>query len=133
MNTRTYSLTVPAPKSRVFAYLSDVRNLPYWATGFCQRLETVEGRHWAITPDGKTACAIRSHQVTGTIDFLAGPTHDELTCYPARVLELGDEECLYQFTTLQSPGMSDEEFAGQGAGVRAEFDNILRLLAPVPA
>jgi hypothetical protein len=133
MNTRTYSLTIPAPKSRVFAFLADIENLPEWATGFCQRLEVIDGRHWAVTPQGKTACEIRSHQATGTIDFLAGPTHDEMTRYPARALDLPEGECLYQFTTLQLSGMSDEEFEAQESSVRAEFDNILRIFAPVPA
>ena len=133
MNTRTYSVTIPAPKSRVFAYLADIDNLPQWATSFCLQLETVGGQHWVTTPGGKMLCEIRAHQGTGTIDYLAGPSADQLARWPARVLDLPGGETLYQFTTLQTPGMSDEEFEAQGADVQAEFDNIVRALSPVHA
>ncbi len=131
MNTRTYSVTIPAPKSRVFAYLADIENLPQWATCFCQRLDVVDGRHWATTPQGQVLCDIRAHQATGTIDFLAGPNPEQMARWPARVLDLPGGESLYQFTTVQMPGMSDEEFEGQGVDVQTEFENILRVFEPV--
>jgi hypothetical protein len=130
MNTRTYSVTIPAPKARVFAYLADIENLPQWATCFCQAVDVVDGRHWATTPQGQVVCDIRAHQATGTIDFLAGPSAEQMGCWPARVLDLPGGECLFQFTTVQLPGMSDEEFAAQGADVQTEFANILRVFEP---
>ncbi|MBI2826826.1 MAG: SRPBCC family protein [Planctomycetia bacterium] len=131
MNARTYSLTVPAPKSRVFAYLADVENLPEWATEFCQGLEVIDGEHWATTPAGKVLCRIRAHEPTGTIDYLAGPSKDQLAAWPARVVELSDEQSLFQFTVMQLPGMSDDEFAAHCAGLQKEFRNILCALETV--
>jgi hypothetical protein len=133
MNTRTYSLTIPAPKSRVFAYLANIENLPQWATCFCQQLETVGGQHWVTTPTGKVLCEIRAHAGTGTIDFLAGPSADQMGRWPARVLDLPDGESLYLFTSIQTPEVSDEEFDAQAADVQVEFENLLRVLAPVHA
>ena len=133
MNTRTYSLTIPAPKSRVFAYLADIENLPQWATSFCQQLETIGGQHWVTTPTGKVLCEIRAHAGTGTVDFLAGPSADQMTRFPARVLDLPGGESLYLFTSLQTPDVSDEAFEAQAADVQDEFENILRAVSPVHA
>jgi hypothetical protein len=133
MNTRTYSVTIAAPKRRVFAYLADIKNLPEWATCFCQRLELIDGRHWVTTPQGKLLCEIRGHQATGTIDYLAGPSPEQMARWPARVLDLPGEQSLFQFTAVQMPGMSDEEFEAHGADVHTEFQNVLRALEPVAA
>jgi hypothetical protein len=122
---------IPAAKSRVFAYLSDLDNLPEWATNFCKRLEVVNGQYWATTPDGKMLCQVRAHEPTGTIDYLAGPDQDRLGLSPARVLELPDGQSLFQFTVVQMPLMSDEDFEAHCAGLATEFRNILRALEPV--
>jgi hypothetical protein len=132
MNTRTYSVLVPAPKSRVFAYLADIDNLPEWATCFCQGLEVVDGRHWATTPAGKILCDVRADQATGTIDFLAGPGPQQMDRWPARVLDLAGGKSLFLFTTVQTPGLSDEEFERQGVDVQTEFSNIVRAFEPLP-
>ena len=38
-------------------------------------------------------------------------------------------DSLYQFTTFQTPGMSDAEFEAQGMDVQAEFANIVQVFA----
>ena len=40
MNSRTVTAVIDAPKDTVFAYLSDIDNLPRWATEFARELDT---------------------------------------------------------------------------------------------
>ena len=120
-----------APASQAFAYLADPKNLPEWATEFCQAIELVDGEYWASTAEGKVLCRISAHEPTGTIDFLAGPNQDQLMRWPARVFELPDGQTLFQFTTLHFPGISDKEFAIQCTGCEKELQNVRQVLEAV--
>lgn len=42
MNNRTKTVTFNAPKEKVFDYLSNIENLPKWATGFCRTLQDIK-------------------------------------------------------------------------------------------
>jgi hypothetical protein len=117
---------LPAPPDRVFDYMSDVRNLPRWATEFARDLRREDGR-WIVRNNlGELIFEIRADQSTGVIDMLAGPTLDELAVFPTRVVALADGSTAYSFTMFQAPGMPDELFESQHASLQREFENIER-------
>jgi hypothetical protein len=119
-----------APKEKVFSYLSRIENLPRWATEFCHQLKVVHGKHKVITCPAmggvELFIQIRADQKTGVIDYLAGSTQDQMTAWPARVVELSDGSCAFLFTMFQGPGVTDEQFQGQHESLLREFDNIKR-------
>jgi hypothetical protein len=131
MNAHTHSVTVAAPPAQAFAYLADLKNLPEWATECFQAIEVVDGQYWATTSEGKVLCRVIAHEPTGTIDYLAGPSEDQMARWPARVFELPDGQTLFQFTALQLPGMSDEEFAAQCNDLQKELQNVRHSLEAV--
>ena len=47
MTSRTVTTVLPAPRDEVFGYLSEIENLPEWATEFARRLER-EGDHCKV-------------------------------------------------------------------------------------
>ena len=53
MNARTVTTILPASKERAFAYLSNVENLPRWATEFARELKVVDGRHKVVNGLGE--------------------------------------------------------------------------------
>ena len=124
MHCETVSTIVKSPSERTFRYLSTVANLPDWATGFCRRLETVGGRHYVDTPDGRVLVAIASDEKTGVVDFLAGPEEGRMSRWPARVVELPGSESLVLFTCVHEPGLSDEAFRGQVESLKLEMQNV---------
>jgi hypothetical protein len=127
MNSRTVSVVVDAPKERVFSFLSDVKNLPKWATEFCRELRTVGGKYKVVTCDpskGEIFFKIRADEPTGVIDMYAGPTEDQMGIFPTRVVELPNGASAYVFTMFQAPDMSDDLFNAQYESLKREFRNI---------
>jgi hypothetical protein len=126
VRSETVTTVLAAPPERVFDYMSDVRNLPRWATEFARELRR-EGDRWIVRNNlGELVFEIRSDERTGVIDMLAGPTADELAMFPTRVVGLPDGQTAYSFTMFQAPGMPDDLFESQHESLRREFANIER-------
>jgi hypothetical protein len=126
MINRTVTAVLDAPKEEVFAYLSQVANLPDWATDFAQELRYEEGQAKVVNGLGEFYFSIDSDPETGVIDMYAGPTPDELGLFPTRVVALPGGRSAYSFTMFKAPGMPDELFESQYESLRREFDNIRR-------
>jgi hypothetical protein len=125
MLTNTIVAILPAPKDDVFAYLSNVANLPQWATEFCQSLKMENGKYKVHTCTGHDLIfKIVANAATGTIDMFAGPTEEQMGMFPTRVVLLQERLTAYIFTMFQGPGMSESSFNQQAASLRREFDNI---------
>lgn len=124
MNTKTHTTTFKAPQKEVYAFLSEVENLPVWATAFCRGLRK-EGRDYKVeTPNGEIFFRIDSNAATGVVDMTSGPARDQMMTWPVRVAALPDGSSHLTFTAIQPPDTPDEVFAGMCAALEAEFDNI---------
>ena len=129
MNSRTASVVIPATKEKVFSYLSDIENLPKWATEFAQELKVVDGKQKIATPMGELFINIRADEDSGVIDTFAGPSEDQMGVFPSRVVELPGGYSAYLLTMFQPPEMSDEDFAGQYESLAREFGNLESIFA----
>jgi hypothetical protein len=129
MKSRTVTTVLPAPKAQVFGYLSEIENLPLWATDFARELKVVDGRHKVVNGLGEFFFRIEADERTGVIDMLAGPSEAEMALFPTRVVELPDGRSAFTFTMFQAPGSSDELFESQHASLLHEFENIEREFA----
>jgi hypothetical protein len=129
VETRTVTTFLEAPKERVFDYLSRIENLPRWATEFARELKYEDGRAKVVNGLGEFYFSIDADPDTGVIDMYAGPTEDELSLFPTRVVELPEGRSAYSFTMFQAPKMPDELFESQYQSLLREFDNIHRELS----
>ena len=129
MKSHTVTTVLAAPSDQVFAYLSDIENLPRWATEFARELRVVDGRHKVVNRLGEFFFAIRADDETGVIDMLAGPEEDQLALFPTRVVPLGENRSAFTFTMFQWPGQPDDLFENQYASLQREFANIEREFA----
>jgi hypothetical protein len=102
MRSHTVTAVLPAPKAKVFEYLSDVENLPRWATEFARELKVVDGWHEVVNGLGELFFEIRADERSGVIDMLTGPTPDQLAVFPTRVVELPGGDSAYTFTMFQA-------------------------------
>ena len=124
MRSATVTTVLDAPAERVFRYMSEIENLPHWATEFARELRR-EGRDYKVRNGlGEFFFTIRADAATGVIDMLAGPTKDAMAVFPTRAVALPDGRTAYTFTMFQGPGMPDELFDAQYASLRREFANI---------
>ena len=124
MINRTVTAVLDAPKDAVFDYLSELDNLPDWATDFARELKFEDGKAKVVNGLGEFFFEIDADRETGVIDMYAGPTEEELALFPTRVVALGEARSAYSFTMFKGPGMPDELFESQYESLRREFDNI---------
>jgi hypothetical protein len=121
---------LPAPRDEVFEFMSEIENLPEWATEFARELRRDEGGYLVVNNLGEFRFEIRADAESGVIDMFAGPTADEMAVFPTRAVELPDGRTAYSFTMFQGPGMPDELFEGQYESLKREFANIDARFAP---
>ena len=126
MKSHTVTAVIDAPKQDVFAYLSEIHNLPKWATEFARELRFEDGKAKVVNGLGEFYFSIDADVETGVIDMYVGPSEHELMLFPTRVVPLPDGRSVYSFTMFQAPGMPDDLFESQHASLRREFENIRR-------
>ncbi len=124
MQSHTVTTVLPASRREVFAYMSEIENLPEWATEFARELRREEDGYTVVNNLGEFRFEIRADEETGVIDMFAGPTADQMAVFPTRAVELPDGHTAYSFTMYQGPGMPDELFEGQYESLKREFANI---------
>jgi hypothetical protein len=129
MINRTVTAVLEAPREEVFGFLSQVDNLPSWATDFARELKYENGKAKVVNGLGEFFFKIEADPASGVIDMYAGPEEDELALFPTRVVPLGEDRSAYTFTMFKDPGMPDELFESQYESLRREFDNIRRRFA----
>ena len=129
MRSETVTTVLPVSRERVFEYMSDIRNLPEWATEFARELHEQDGEYRVVNNLGEFVFEIRADERTGVIDMYAGPSRDQLAVFPTRAVALPDGRTSYSFTMFQGPGMPDELFESQHASLKREFENIEAILS----
>jgi hypothetical protein len=128
VRSETVTTVLPVSRERVFEYMSDIRNLPEWATEFARELREENGEYRVVNNLGEFLFELRADERTGVIDMYAGPSREELAVFPTRVVSLPDGRTSYSFTMFQGPGMPDELFDSQHASLKREFENIEAIL-----
>ena len=124
MRSETVTTIVSAPRNAVFEYMSDIENLPQWASEFARELKREGEDYKVLNGLGEFYFDIQADPRTGVIDMFAGPTKDHMAVFPTRAVELPDGRTAYSFTMFQGPDMPDELFDAQHKSLQREFANI---------
>jgi hypothetical protein len=124
MINRTVTAVLEAPRNDVFAFLSDIGNLPLWATDFARELKYEDGKAKVVNGLGEFYFKLDADPVTGVIDMYTGASEDGMALFPTRVVALGPTKTAYSFTMFKAPEMPDELFESQYQSLQREFDNI---------
>jgi hypothetical protein len=126
VTSRTVTAVLGAPREEVFVYLSQLENLPSWATEFARELRWEDGQAKVVNGLGELFFRIEADERTGVIDMYAGPSEDQMALFPTRVVELSQATSAYSFTMFRAPDMPQELFDSQYESLVREFDNIKR-------
>ena len=126
MSSRTVTAVLEAPKEQVFDYLSQIANLPKWASEFARELKYEDGKAKVVNGLGEFYVSIDADPDTGVIDMYAGPTESGLALFPTRVVALPAGGSAFSFTMFQGAEIPDELFESQYQSLLREFENIER-------
>lgn len=129
MKTETKTVHLNASQKKVFGFLSNIENLPQWATTFCRELKREGSDYKVINPGGELYFSILADGATGVLDMMSGPEKAQMETWPARVMAMPDQTSLFAFTCVKCPSISDESFAQQCAGVDHELEGLRRMFA----
>ena len=124
MRSATVTTVVPAAQTEVFEFMSDIENLPRWATEFARELKRDGADYKVRNGLGEFYFQIKADPQTGVIDMFAGPAKDQMAIFPTRAVALPDGRTAFSFTMFQAPGMPDELFESQHESLMREFENI---------
>ena len=127
MSSRTATAVLEAPKEQVFDYLSQIANLPKWASEFARELKYEDGKAKVVNGLSEFYVSIDADRDTGVIDMYAGPTESDLALFPTRVVALPAGGSAFSFTMFQGAEMPDELFESQYQSLLREFENIERM------
>jgi hypothetical protein len=124
LNTITKTCVVNVSKDSVFAFLSDIHNLPKWSTKFVKKIIPLNGKYRAITPIGEVFIRLDVNESAGLIDIYAGSTEDHMTPAFLRIISLPDRSTAIMFTFFQYASTSDTIWEIFCEWIKVEVENI---------
>ncbi len=124
MNSVTETCVVTVPKNTVFAFLSNIENLPKWSTKFVKKIISVDGKYKAVTPIGEVFIRLDTNEKAGLIDIYAGPTEDNMTPAYLRIISLPDDSTAIMFTFFQYASTSNTIWKIFCEWIKIEVENI---------
>ncbi|MHB8602127.1 MAG: hypothetical protein ACYC6W_09005 [Nitrosotalea sp.] len=126
MNSVTETCVVSVPRDNVFEFLSNIENIPKWATKFVKKLSLVDGKYKALTPVGEVFIRLDADQKTGLIDIYAGPTEKDMTPAYMRIISLPGSSTAVMFTFFQYDSTPDTVWDIFCQWIKIEVENIKR-------
>ena len=127
MNSVTETCVVNVPRDSVFEFLSNIENIPKWATKFVSKLTLVDNKYKAMTPIGEVFIRLDTDKKAGLIDIYAGPTENNMTPAYMRIISLQDDtSTAVMFTFFQYDSTPDAIWEIFCKWIKIEVDNIRR-------
>jgi len=126
LNSVTETCVVNVPRDSVFEFLSNIENIPKWATKFVSKLTLVDNKYKALTPIGEVFIRLDIDKKAGLIDIYAGPTEDNMTPAYMRIISLQNTSTAVMFTFFQYDSTPDAIWEIFCEWIKIEVDNIRR-------
>lgn len=125
--SRHLSEWVSRPVDEVYEFAAEPTNLPKWAAGLGSSIDEVDG-HWiAESPMGQVVVDFAPRNQFGVLDHSVTLPTGETVYNPLRVLGDGDQSEVV-FTLRRRTGVSDEDYAADGAAITADLRALKQLL-----
>jgi hypothetical protein len=129
-DARTLTVSIDRPAADVYAFASNVENLPRWATAFVRSVRKTDRGWIAETTDGPVGVEFAPANALGVLDHVVRPAPGLVIHVPMRVVANGARAGASEvmFTLFQLPGMSDEKFAADVAMVERDLATLKRVV-----
>lgn len=120
MNSRSITVILSADRDSVFAFLSQLENLPLWARAFGRALWRADGGWRLLTPAGERHVALLADAASGVIDLLLGEERDEMQLLPLRVVGRPHGSAVL-CTYFEAAGAADGDYERGYAALRDDL------------
>jgi len=127
VTSRTLTVSINCPPSKVYDFVSNPKNLPKWATGFCKSVRKSNGDWIVDTPQGPMKIRFVEKNDLGVLDHYVTPAPGVEVYVPMRVLSNGSGSEVI-FTLFRSPDMSDEKYAEDIGLVERDLKTLKKIL-----
>ena len=109
MKSKTLTVSIDCSPKKVYAFVSNAKNLPKWAKTFCKSVKKT-GRQWLMnTSLGPLKLRFAPKNNLGVLDHFIKPPKGQDIVVPMRVISNGKTSEVV-FTLFQRPGMTDADF-----------------------
>ena len=127
MTSQTLSIRIKCATGNVYAFVSNPRNLPKWATAFCRSVRKT-GKKWIIeTPQGAMGFRFVPKNKLGVLDHYVSPNPGTEIYVPMRVVPNGSNSEML-LTIFRSEKMTNKQFSADAAMVQRDLTRLKRIL-----
>ena len=131
LEVRNISVSILRSPKDVYAFSSNGKNLPRWATGLGQTVRNVDGEWIADGPVGHVRVRFAPPNDLGVLDHDVVLESGATVHNPMRVIPNGSGSTVI-FTLLRLPGVSEEKFADDAKWVEKDLTTLKELLEKSP-
>ena len=127
LNARTLTMSIDRPPADVYAFVTDLENLPRWATSFVRSVHKTRDGWIAETTEGPMGFEYVPRNAFGVLDHVVRPAPGVEVHVPMRVVPNGGGSEVI-FTLIQFPGMPPDKFARDIDMVQRDLATLKRVL-----
>ena len=127
LKSRILSIAIDRKPKRVYAFVSNLANLPKWATTFCRSVRHSKGTWIAETPQGPVEIRLAKKNGFGIVDHSVQPSAGAAVFVPMRVIPNGRGSEVI-FTLFRLPEMSDARYAEDIRWVKQDLNTLKRVM-----
>jgi carbon monoxide dehydrogenase subunit G len=127
---RVLTISIAAPAATVYAFISDPRRIPEWATGLGSAPTPLPDGAWRVeTPVGAMRVTFAPKNEYGVADHVVTPLSGKGAAVdvPLRVIVNGSGSEV-MLTLFRQPEMTDAQFAGDAALVEADLARLKQVI-----
>jgi hypothetical protein len=124
---RHVSVSIARPPADVYAFASDPKNVPRWASGLASAIRRVDDEWIAEAPEGQVKVRFTPRNDLGVLDHEVVLPSGALVRVPMRVIPNGSGSEVV-LTVFRRPGASDEELARDAQWVERDLNALKRAL-----
>jgi hypothetical protein len=127
MKSKTMSTSIKSDPKTVYDFVSNLENLPKWASSTFPSIKEVNGEWVVDTPNGRNKVIITEKNNFGILDHHVKLTSSVEVYVPMRVVKNGDGSEV-MLTVFQAPEMTDEGYAKDIQTVERDLNHLKTLI-----
>jgi hypothetical protein len=127
LRSRTISVSINRDSKTVYEFVSNLKNLPRWASGAFRSIKQLNNEWIAETPQGPAKVSLTERNRFGVLDHYVKTSAGVEIFVPMRVVQNCDGSEVI-FTLFQTADMSNERFAEDAKLVEQDLNSLKNIM-----
>ena len=127
MKSRTMNTSINSNPQIVYDFVSNLKNLPRWASNTFPSIKEVNGEWVVDTSQGQNKVMLAERNNFGILDHYVKLTSGVEVYVPMRVVKNGDGSEI-MLTVFQTPEMTDERYAEDIKTVEKDLNHLKTII-----